>query len=165
MYVAVAAALAALVPPSLELRTPRSRSNDATAVATAVREAGRPGDGLLHLSGRQRILTATHPDDTRLLVDLALARDPVASNTLAGVEFAAPGIAARMKEFDRIVVVRAAGERASGDPREEAKEETLRRHFREDRAVEVNGARVSVQVRRHGDSARAEFLRAPSGSG
>ncbi|MFC9143867.1 hypothetical protein ACFTWM_23185 [Streptomyces bacillaris] len=165
VYVAVAAALAALVPPSLELRTPRSRSNDATAVATAVREAGRPGDGLLHLSGKQRILTAAHPDDTRLLVDLALARDPVASNTLTGVEFAAPVIAARMKEFDRIVVVRAVGERASGDPREEAKERTLRRHFREDRRAEVNGARVSVHVRRHGDSTRAEFPGAPAGSG
>ncbi|MBH0246830.1 hypothetical protein I3W98_34670 [Streptomyces cavourensis] len=89
----------------------------------------------------------------------------MASNTLAGVEFAAPVIAARMKEFDRIVVVRAVGERASGDPREEAKERALRRHFREDWRAEVNGARVSVHVRRHGDSTRAEFPGAPAGSG
>ncbi|WP_098025301.1 glycosyltransferase family 39 protein [Streptomyces sp. st115] len=147
VYVATVAALIALVPLSLSLRTPQSRSNDATAVGAAVRDAGRPGDGLLYLSGRQRMLTAADPDDTRLLVDLALAQDPVASNTLAGVELAAPEIAARMKEFDRIIVVRAVGVHAPGDSQEEAKETTLRRHFRVQGTAEVNGARVSVHVR------------------
>ncbi|MFF5106319.1 glycosyltransferase family 39 protein [Streptomyces sp. NPDC000134] len=126
-WIAVVAVLAALVPPSIALRTPQSRSNDATAVGAAVREAGRPGDGLLYLSGRHRVLTGADPGDTRFLTDLALARDPVASGTLTGVEFPAREIAARMLEFDRIVAVRAADAHASADPRERAKTATLRR--------------------------------------
>ncbi|MFJ8405391.1 hypothetical protein ACIQ9K_33615 [Streptomyces microflavus] len=147
VYAALVAALIALVPLSSSLRTPHSRGNDATAIAAAVHMEGRPGDGLIYLSGQQRMLTAAYPDDTRFLVDIALARDPVTSSTLAGVEHPASEIAARMKNFDRIVVVRAGGAHASVDPREEAKEDTLRRHFREDRASEVNGARVAVYIR------------------
>ncbi|MFH8435705.1 hypothetical protein ACH4A3_10830 [Streptomyces sp. NPDC018007] len=149
VYVAVPAALVALAPLSSSLRTPQSRSNDASAIGAAVRTAGHAGDGLLYLSGQHRTLTAADPDDTRLLVDIALARDPVASNTLAGVEHPAPEIAARMKRFDRIVVVRAAGTYAPGDPREEAKRDTLRRHFRAHTTSEVNGARVTLYTRIH----------------
>ncbi|MFG2971201.1 hypothetical protein ACGFZS_48835 [Streptomyces sp. NPDC048288] len=146
-WIAVAAVLAALVLPSLALRTPQSRSNDVTAIGAAVREEGRPGDGLLYLPGRQRILTAADSGDTCLLTDLALAQDPVSSNTLAGVELPARVIAARMLEFDRIVVVRAVGAQSSADPREEAKTSTLRRRFREYGTTHVNGARVIVYVR------------------
>ncbi|MGW7230942.1 glycosyltransferase family 39 protein [Streptomyces cyaneofuscatus] len=149
VYVAVPAALVALVPLSSSLRTPQSRSNDAIAIGAAIHTEGRPGDGLLYLSGRQRTLTAADPDDTRLLVDIALARDPVASNTLAGVERPACEIAARMEQFDRIVVVRAVGMHAPGDPREEAKRDTLRRHFRAQTTHEVNGARVTLYTRIH----------------
>ncbi|MEK8174455.1 hypothetical protein NKH77_51955 [Streptomyces sp. M19] len=60
-WIAAVAALAALVPTSLALRTPESRSNDATAVGATVRKEGRPGDGLLYLSGQQRMLTAANP--------------------------------------------------------------------------------------------------------
>ncbi|WP_328362022.1 glycosyltransferase family 39 protein [Streptomyces sp. NBC_00445] len=147
-WIAAVAVLASLVQPSLSLRTPQSRSNNVTAIAAAVREEGRPGDGLLYLSGRHRILTAANPEDTRFLTDLALAQDPVSSNTLAGVELPAQEIAARMLEFDRIVAVRAAGEPSSADPREEAKTSTLRRHFREYGTTHVNGARVTVYVMR-----------------
>jgi mannosyltransferase len=147
VWIAAVVALAALVPQSLSLRTPESRSNDATAIAAAVRREGRPGDGLLHLSGQHRILTAANPADTRFLTDVALAQDPVASNTLAGVELPAPEIAARMVEFDRIVVVRATGAHALTNPREDAKTNTLRRYFRAYGTTHVNGARVTVYVR------------------
>ncbi|NNN29402.1 hypothetical protein HLK59_03340 [Streptomyces sp. S3(2020)] len=145
--VAAVAVLAALVPPSLWLRTPQSRSNDATAIGAAVREEGRPGDGLLYLSGQRRILTAPNPEDTRFLTDLALAQDPVSSNTLSGVELPARDIAARMLEFDRIVAVRPTGAYSPTDPREKAKASTLRRYFRECGTTHVNGARVTVYVR------------------
>ncbi|MFF5142077.1 hypothetical protein ACFY6U_20490 [Streptomyces sp. NPDC013157] len=155
-WAAAVAALAALVQPSLWLRTPQSRSNDATAIGAAVREQGRPGDGLLYLYGQQRILTGADPEDTRSLTDLALAQDPIASNTLAGVELPARDIAARMLEFDRIVVVRAAGAHSPTNPQEEeAKTSTLRRHFREYRTLHVNGARVTVYVRDHDRSPKA----------
>ncbi|MEV7088706.1 hypothetical protein AB0O07_22945 [Streptomyces sp. NPDC093085] len=148
--VAAVAVLAALVPVSLALRTPGSRSTDVVAIGAAVREAGRPGDGLLFLDGRHRIWTAAGPGDTRALTDLALARDPASSNTLAGVELPAPDTAARMLEFDRIVVVRApAGAHAPTGPQAEAKASTLRRHFSEGGTTQVNGARVTVYVRVH----------------
>ncbi|CAM5364866.1 hypothetical protein SVIOM342S_04217 [Streptomyces violaceorubidus] len=82
-------------------------------------------------------------------MDLALARDPVSSNTLAGVELPAREIAARMLEFDRIVAVRAAGAHSLTDPREAAKTSTLRRHFHEYGTTHVNGARITVYVRDH----------------
>ncbi|MBA2810557.1 glycosyltransferase family 39 protein [Streptomyces sp. KM273126] len=153
--IAAVAVLAALVPPSLSLRTPQSRSNDVTAIGAAVRKEGRPGDGLLYLSGQHRILTAANPEDTRFLTDLALAQDPVSSNTLAGVELPAQDIAARMLEFDRIVAVRAAGAHSATNPQEEAKTSTLRRHFREYGTTHVNGARVTVYVRDHAPSPKA----------
>ncbi|WP_373561125.1 proton-translocating transhydrogenase family protein [Streptomyces sp. OV198] len=154
-WIAAVAVLAALVPPSLSLRTPQSRSNDVTAIGAAVREEGRPGDGLLYLPGRHRILTAANPEDTRLLTDLALAQDPVSSNTLAGVELPARDIAARMLEFDRIVAVRATGAHSPASPQEEAKTSTLRRYFREYRTTQVNGARITVYVRDHAPSPKA----------
>jgi mannosyltransferase len=154
-WIAAVAVLAALVQPSLSLRTPQSRSDDVTAIGAAVRKEGRPGDGLLYLSGRHRILTAANPEDTRLLTDLALAQDPVSSNTLAGVELPAQEIAARMLEFDRIIAVRAAGAHSSANPQEQAKTSTLRRHFREYGTTHVNGARVTVYVRAHGPSPKA----------
>jgi mannosyltransferase len=155
VWIAAVAVLAALVQPSLSLRTPQSRSNDVTAIGAAVRKEGRPGDGLLYLAGQHRILAAANPEDTRFLTDLALAQDPVSSNTLAGVELPARRIAARMLEFDRIVVVRVVGANSLTNPQEEAKTSTLRRHFREYRTTHVNGARVTVYVRDHDPSPKA----------
>ncbi|MFF5157879.1 hypothetical protein ACFY3N_16765 [Streptomyces sp. NPDC000348] len=147
---------AALVPASLSLRTPQSRTNDVTAIGATVRKEGRPGDGLLCLPGRHRIWTAANPEDTRFLTDLALAQDPVSSNTLAGVELPAQDTAARMLEFDRIVVVRdPAGAHPPANPQEQAKASTLRRHFREYGTTHVNGARVTVYVRDHDPSPKA----------
>ncbi|MFD5747409.1 glycosyltransferase family 39 protein [Streptomyces sp. NPDC127033] len=155
-WIAVVAVLAALVPTSLSLRTPQSRSTDVIAIGATVREEGRPGDGLLHLSGRHRIWTAANPEDTRFLTDLALAQDPVSSNTLAGIELPAQDIAARMLEFDRIIAVRGpAGAHSSTNPQDEVKTSTLRRYFREDGTTHVTGARVTVYVRDHAPSPKA----------
>ncbi|AXG77677.1 glycosyltransferase family 39 protein [Streptomyces paludis] len=149
-WVAVVVALASLVPTTLSLRTPASRGDDVIAIGAAVREQGRPGDGLIYLSGRHRVWTEAYPEDTRALTDLALDRDPVASNTLAGVELPAREIAARMLEFDRIVAVRDPFRGQSHmNPQEEAKTRTLRRHFREDGTTHVRGARITVYVRDH----------------
>ncbi|MFF7987894.1 hypothetical protein ACFZDK_54260 [Streptomyces sp. NPDC007901] len=146
-WIAAVAVLGTLVQPSLALRTPQSRSNNATALGAAVRREGRPGDGLLYLTGQTRTLTAANPEDTRSLTDLALAQDPVSSNTLAGVELPARDIAARMLDFDRIIAVRAVGVNSPTNPQEEAKTNTLRRYFRQCGTTHVNGARVTVYVR------------------
>ncbi|MFE3736783.1 glycosyltransferase family 39 protein [Streptomyces sp. NPDC059134] len=166
-WIAAVAVLAALVPSSLSLRTPGSRSTDVIAIGATVRGEGRPGDGLLYLSGRHRVWTAAYPEDTRLLTDLALAQDPASSNTLAGIELPAEDIAARMLEFDRIIAVRdPAGGHSPTNPQEEAKTSTLRRHFREDGTTHAAGARVTVYVRDHGPSPQAGPEAAgPGGSG
>jgi mannosyltransferase len=145
---AATALLAALVPASVELRTPGSRSDNVTAIGSAVRAAGRPGDGLVYLPGSARVLTAAYPEDTRVLTDLALAQDAVSSDTLAGVELPARTVAARIPAFDRIVAVRA-GSNAAADQRDEAKKATLRRCFDAHATTEAGGAYITVYVRRH----------------
>ncbi|MHC5905058.1 glycosyltransferase family 39 protein [Streptomyces sp. S6] len=158
-WIAAVAILAVFVPPSLSLRTPESRTTDSTAIGAAVRAAARPGDGLLYLNGHHRTFTLADPDDTRLLADLALAEDPVSSNTLAGVEFPARDIPARMLEFDRIVVVQGASARPTADPRYRAKENTLRHSFRAGATTRVNGAYVTVYVRDRFTPVRPASLR------
>ncbi|MET9793455.1 hypothetical protein [Streptomyces canus] len=143
-----AAVLASLVPASLHLRTPQSRHDDVVAIGRAVREAGRPGDGLLYLTGRHRVWTQPGPQDTRGLTDLALAQGPVSSNTLAGIELPAAEIRHRMTAFQRIVVVRdPVGAHSDTNPQEEAKSRMLARHFHECVTREVTGARVTVYAR------------------
>ncbi|MCX5336202.1 glycosyltransferase family 39 protein [Streptomyces sp. NBC_00140] len=164
-WIAAVVVLAALVPPSLSLRTPQSRTNDVTAIGAAIRKEGRPGDGLLYLAGQHRIWIAAIPEDTRSLTDLALAQDAVSSNTLGGVELPAQEIAARMLEFDRIVAVRAPGTHSPTNPREEAKTSTLRRHFREYGTTRAPGARVTVYVRDHRSPKAGPGSNSPGASG
>lgn len=136
--VATLTALLALTPASLALRTPESRTNNATAITTTVQETAHPTDGVLYLPSQSRTLT------TPLPMDLALAQTPKASNTLTGIEFPAQDIPTRMLRFDRIIVIHA------GDPttpQDEAKTTTLRDHFRRHGSTQVNGARISVYVR------------------
>ncbi|MFE4059556.1 glycosyltransferase family 39 protein [Streptomyces sp. NPDC059096] len=146
--VAVAAALAALCPVGTYLRTPQSRQNDATAVARAVRESGRPGDGLLFLPARRRVWTLARPGEFRGLADLALDRSPVASHTLHGTELPAGRLRARMLAARRIVAV--------GDPpggpveatgREAVKRAVLRTYFEECGRRTVTTALITVHAR------------------
>ncbi|MEU0654709.1 hypothetical protein ABZ485_21020 [Streptomyces albogriseolus] len=91
-------------------------------MGAALRETGRPGDGLLYAPAQHRYWTEPNPGDTRAPTDLALAESPVASHTPAGIELPAPVIATRMLRFDRIVVVHGrAGAHLTGSPQERAK--------------------------------------------
>jgi mannosyltransferase len=149
-WVAALAVLAALLPPSLYLRMPQSRHDDVIAIGNAVRHAGRPGDGLLYLPGRHRVWTEADPEDTRYLTDLALAQDPISSNTLAGIELPAQDIPARILKFSRIVAVRDPEDAHSNTKsQEKVKTGTLKRYFRECGTTRVTGARVTVYVRNY----------------
>ncbi|MFD8924457.1 glycosyltransferase family 39 protein [Streptomyces mirabilis] len=148
-WVVALAVLAALLPPSLYLRTPQSRHDDVIAIGNAVRHAARPGDGLLYLPGRHRVWTGANPEDTRFLTDLALVQDPTSSNTLAGIELPAQDIPARILKFSRIVAVRdPEGAHSDTNSQEEAKTRTLKRYFRECGTTRVTGARITVYVRK-----------------
>ncbi|KND34690.1 glycosyltransferase family 39 protein [Streptomyces acidiscabies] len=137
--VATLTALLALTPASLALRTPESRTNNATAITTAVQETAHPTDGLLYLPSQSRTLT------TPLPMDLALARTPKASNTLTGIEFPAQDIPTRMLRFARLIVIHTG---SPTTPQDEAKTTTLRDHFRQHESTQVNGARITVYERR-----------------
>ncbi|MEV7682586.1 glycosyltransferase family 39 protein [Streptomyces sp. NPDC088341] len=145
---AAGAALAALFPVGVYLRTPQSRQNDADAVARAVREAARPGDGVLFMPARRRVWTLARPEAFRGLSDLALERSPVASDTLHGTEFTPGRIRARVVAAHRIIAVHdLAGQPLEEDEREVAKRETLRTRFEECGSRTVTQARITVYAR------------------
>lgn len=145
---AAGAALAALFPVGAYLRTPQSRQNDAVAVARAVRETGRPGDGLLFMPARRRVWTLARPEEFRGLSDLALERSPVASDTLHGTEFTPARIRARILAARRIVAVHDLPGQPLGEAeREVVKRETLHDHFVECTSRTVTEARITVYAR------------------
>ncbi|MEU9123427.1 glycosyltransferase family 39 protein [Streptomyces sp. NPDC048506] len=148
---ALAAALAALLPVNVHLRSPDSRVDDVTAVAQAVREVAEPGDGLLFMPSRRRIWMATRPHDFRGLNDLALAESPLASHTLYGTELSGDAIRDRMLAARRIIVAGdPAGQPADDNDQEIAKRATLRDAFEVCGSREVRGARITVYGRRGG---------------
>ncbi|WP_327355443.1 glycosyltransferase family 39 protein [Streptomyces sp. NBC_01304] len=142
------AVLGTLLPVAVHLRSPDSRVDDATAVTEAVREAARPGDGLVFTPARRRVWTLADPEQFRAYPDLALAQKVDASQSLYGEEISPDRIRARMLAADRLVVL--------GDPdgkpldetaQERAKRTTLEDHFEQCSAKEVTGARVTVYAR------------------
>ncbi|MFI8996173.1 hypothetical protein [Streptomyces sp. NPDC053542] len=145
---ALVAVLVALLPAAVYLRSPQSRTDDATAVVRAVRAVAEPGDGLLFMPARRRVWTRSEPERFRDLTDLALSREPDSARSLYGTEVPADRIRARMLGSERIVVL--------SDPRDEPEDETsgeitkrttLRDAFTPCRTQDVTGARITVYAR------------------
>ncbi|MFE7170640.1 hypothetical protein [Streptomyces sp. NPDC057616] len=146
---AAAASLLALLPVTLTLRTPAGRTDDVTAIATAVRTAGHGADGVLYLPSRRRVWSLPDPAPFRALRDLALDRTPSASRTLYGTELAVPVIRARLLASRRVVALRdPAGRPVDRTPQEIVKRRVLARYFVECGTRQVLGARVTVYARR-----------------
>ncbi|MCX4824690.1 glycosyltransferase family 39 protein [Streptomyces sp. NBC_01142] len=144
---AAAAVLLTLVVHGPQLRSPESRKSNVGAVALAVQEASRPGDGLLFTPSRRRVWTLVHPDAFRGLTDLSLERSPRASGTLFGTEAAPDDIRARMRASGRIVVVQdLVGQPLDAVEPEVVKREVLRTHFRECGSRTVGQARITLYV-------------------
>ncbi|MFG2456805.1 glycosyltransferase family 39 protein [Streptomyces sp. NPDC048523] len=150
---AVATAVLALLPVTLQLRTPQSRTDDATAISRAM--SGAHAEGVLYLPSRRRVwsLLDPAPDSARRPRDLALDRGPAASGTLYGTEVPAPVIRARMLATERIVTVAdPAGQPLDRTPQEEVKRHVLAESFVPTRVRQVQGALIT------------EYTRAPSGA-
>ncbi|WKX69784.1 glycosyltransferase family 39 protein [Streptomyces sp. XD-27] len=142
------AAVAALLPPSLHLRTPESRLDDTVSAARAVRELSEPGDGVLFLPARRREPMMSRPEDFAGLRNLALSVDAVTSGTLHGVELPAAEIRTRMLTADRIVTVNdPPGGKPAGAPEEQAKREVLSGHFAVCEQRAVKGMRIILYAR------------------
>ncbi|MFE6365200.1 glycosyltransferase family 39 protein [Streptomyces sp. NPDC057806] len=143
---AAGAAVIALLPATLHLRTPESRTDDVTAIATAVRAAD--ADAIVFMPSRRRVWTLTDPSSVHGLRDLALKDSPSASRTLYGTELPAPEIRARLLAAGRVVSVRdPAGQPVDLTAQESTKRQVLGRYFVECGTRSVQGARVTVHAR------------------
>ncbi|MFD6990907.1 hypothetical protein [Streptomyces sp. NPDC059943] len=148
VVLAVAAVFGALVPVGGHLRGPDSRKNDVVAIAEAVRETARAGDGLMFMPSRRRVWTLVRPADFRGLTDLALRRDPRASHTLYGTELPAAEIRERVPDFRRIVAVHdVAGQPLDDTAQEVAKRAALREGYEVCGTRRVTGAQITVYAR------------------
>lgn len=143
------AALLVLVSHGPYLRTPESRKSDVGAVAAAVAETARAGDGLLFTPMRRRVWTLGHPGQFAGLRDLSLERAPRASGTLFGTEAEPVDIRARMLAHQgRLVVVQdLVGQPLDAVAGEEVKREVLRDAFVLCGERVEGQARISVYVR------------------
>ncbi|MFI5684240.1 hypothetical protein [Streptomyces sp. NPDC051636] len=145
---AAGAAVLALLPVTLYLRTPQSRIDDVTAVAAAVRTAGERADGILYMPSRRRVWSAVDPGAVHGLRDLALDRAPADSRTLYGTEARPDVIRARVLAARRVVVLRdPAGQPLDDTGQERMKLRVLAERFEECGTRTVRGARVSVYAR------------------
>ncbi|MFJ1968471.1 hypothetical protein ACIO93_07365 [Streptomyces sp. NPDC087903] len=145
---AAGAALLALVPLAVQLRTPQSRTDDVAAVARAVAAAGRDADGILYLPSRRRVWSLPDPAAVRGLRDLALDRGPAGSRTLYGTEVPARVIRARMLATARILVVGdPAGQPLDRTAQEDVKRRVLAAYFVVCGTRHVEGARITLYAR------------------
>lgn len=143
--IVVALAIALLIPESLKVRTPESRSDNVTDLATILSREYTPGAGILYLSVKRRAWTLAYPSASREMVDLAQALTPAASHDLYGTELPSAQIRARMRSSARILVVtEPKGIHAESNGTEMMKERVLAEYFTKDVTIRIDGAQVIV---------------------
>ncbi|MFD7150398.1 MULTISPECIES: glycosyltransferase family 39 protein [Streptomyces] len=145
--VAAVVTCAALVPTTLDLHTPASRSDDMTALAAALRESTRPGDGVVYLSVKRR---AWELADSRPAagVDLARAQGPATSHSLYGTEVPPDKLRARMLTRYRIVAVGSpSGVAVEDDAMARVKRDTLADYFEACSVRTTDGSVITVYAR------------------
>ncbi|PJE97534.1 hypothetical protein CUT44_12740 [Streptomyces carminius] len=142
---AVVSAIALLIPESLRLRAPESRSDNVTALATVLSREYAPGDGIVYLSVKRRAWSLAYPSVHRKMFDVAQARTPAASHDLYGTELPSSWIRARMRSSARIIVVtEPTGNHVERGEADLMKERVLAEHFIKERTIRVDGAQVVV---------------------
>ncbi|WP_067017181.1 glycosyltransferase family 39 protein [Streptomyces dysideae] len=140
--------VAALLPVTLQMRTPESRKDDVTAIAETVRRMSAGGDAVLYMPARRREWAMSYEDDYRGLRDIALRESPVRSETLQGTEEPAAVIRQRMLAGTRIVALMdPEGQPLDPYPQEAVKRTTLSRAFTECARAQVKGAQVVLYAR------------------
>ncbi|WP_240138269.1 glycosyltransferase family 39 protein [Streptomyces sp. MUM 178J] len=138
----------ALLPVTLQMRTPDSRKDDLAAIAEAVERVSGRGDGLVFTPARRREWKLSYAESYDGLADLALKRSPEASGTLQGEEHSAPEIRRRMLSATRIVVLSDPPDQPEDAVGQElTKREVLRHHFERCARTRVKGAQVTLYAR------------------
>jgi mannosyltransferase len=100
---------AASVPPQQAIRRPWSRTDYLRKVSQIVDAHARPGDAVLYLGARARIVSQGYPAPFRKLRDLALARSQLASATLNGVEVTPAVLRGRFAGVSRVWIISDSG--------------------------------------------------------
>lgn len=143
--IVVASAIALLIPESLALRAPESRSDNVTALARILSREYAPGDGILYLSVKRRAWSLAYPSVNREMFDLSQALTPAASHGLYGTELPSPQIRARMRDSSRILVVtEPEGIRVEGNGTEQMKERVLAEDFTKELTIQIDGAQIII---------------------
>ncbi|WP_435857822.1 hypothetical protein [Streptomyces umbrinus] len=143
--IVVALAIALLIPESLKLRAPESRSDNVTDLAVVLSREYTPGDGILYLSVKRRAWSLAYPSVNRGMFDLAQEFTPEASHDLYGTELPSPQIRARMRSSARIIVVaEPKGIHVGSGGTERMKERVLAEYFTRALTIQVDGAQVMI---------------------
>ncbi|MFE4455060.1 glycosyltransferase family 39 protein [Streptomyces sp. NPDC056796] len=142
-----------LLPVQLSLRHATSRVDDVLSTAERVAAVREPGDGVLYVPSARRDTALVSPGGFAGSRDLALARSPLESGTLNGVEGSPGEIADAIRTAQRVVVVSDRSAPAVSTRRDRAKQRVLREEFVRCSETEDRGRRVTVY--RRGDVAPA----------
>ncbi|MFE6977798.1 glycosyltransferase family 39 protein [Streptomyces sp. NPDC057682] len=139
-----------LLPVQLSLRGADGRIDDVLVTAAHVAAVSEPGDAVLYIPSARRDTALVSPTGFTGLRDLALARGPLESGTLNGVEAGPERIAGAMLSARRIVVVSDAGPPTAPTARDRAKRRVLEDRFVRRAQTTARGRTVTVYERRGG---------------
>ena len=103
---ALAAVMAVLLAgPQQSIRLTSARPDDLRAVSAIVAANERPGDAVIYIPSEALVVSMGYPAPFSRLRDLALARSPVASATLTGVQVPAAAVPGRFAGVRRVWLV------------------------------------------------------------
>ncbi|WP_327682682.1 glycosyltransferase family 39 protein [Streptomyces sp. NBC_00467] len=140
--------IAAMLPVTLQMRTPDSRKDDVAAIAREVERMSQRGDAVLFAPARRREWMLSYPHRFGGLTDVALKDRPNTSGTLQGVELPSADLQQRLARFERIIVLSdPQGEPVDMDAQEASKREILERDFIECRRKKIKGGQVTLYAR------------------
>jgi mannosyltransferase len=102
----LAAAMAVLLAgPQQAIRLTSARPDNLRAVSAVVAANERPGDAVIYIPSEARVVSMGYPAPFSRLRDIALARSPVASATLTGVQAPAAALPGRFARIRRVWLV------------------------------------------------------------
>ncbi|WP_409470797.1 glycosyltransferase family 39 protein [Streptomyces sp. HC307] len=124
-----ALAFLALLPVEQHVRSPHSRVDDVLAAAPVVDAARGQGAAVVFLPSARRDTALVTPGAFHGLRDIALARSPVESATLHGIETDPDTTARAMLRERHIILISDAEPRPARNARDRAKQRILHDHF------------------------------------
>ncbi|MFJ2111400.1 hypothetical protein ACIOEX_05700 [Streptomyces sp. NPDC087850] len=141
-------ATAALLPVTLQMRTPDSRKDNVTAIAREVERLSAEADTVLFTPARRREWMLSYPARFDGLSDIALKDSPSASGTLQGTELAAPDIRRRLAQTENVIVLSdPVGQPLDTSPEETTKRQILEHDFTVCARTELKGGHVTLYSR------------------